>query len=208
MEITTPPVDLYWEIQGYSIPADYQYWLYSGLVAIYPPLKVDRDWHWQLGGINGDYGGRSLFLHPGSRLHLRSPSDRVPELVAAMSDRVIRVGTSLIQLGSVEGEPIVPQSTLFSRVVTFAQVEARKRGGEPLPFEFGVTLGKQMKALNVESTPFLGKKVSFHIRGELTKGFSVEFRTLEPKESLSLQTYGIGGRRRIGGGVFKACNPP
>ncbi|NJL03275.1 MAG: type I-MYXAN CRISPR-associated protein Cas6/Cmx6 [Spirulinaceae cyanobacterium SM2_1_0] len=193
--------DLYWQVQGYSIPADYRYWLYSGLVLVCPPLKTDTEWRWQLGGIDGAANGSSLILGEASRLHIRTPSDRVPELVAALAGQVVRIGSSLIQVGSVSAAPVSYRPNLTAWIVAI-RLAGQTRSYLASEFEFGVTFGKQMLKHGLETKPRLKSRAGFRIKGDLVRGFGVGFQGLKPEESVWLQCNGLGGSRRIGAGVF------
>lgn len=180
---------------GDRIPADHNYRLYSALVEQIPDLK---DLDWQLGTITGipDRNGW-IKLGRKSILSVRCTVPFIP-LFSVLSCQIIRIGQTLLQLGEMEGGTLQPQSCLQSRIVTVRNQE----GFRVEPFEFGIAIGKQLGFLGVKCVPFLGDRCTLKIKDCIVVGYRLRFEGLEPMESLLLQTKGIGGRRRMGCGVF------
>lgn len=192
-----PPqwVELRWSVMGDRLPSDHNYRLYSALVDRYPILKVKE---WQLGTVTGipDHQGW-VKLGRKSILSVRCP---VPDLsiFTDLEGQILRVGQSLIQLGEMSGGSLDPCPDLEARIVVI-KVQVRDRVD---PFEFGVSIGKQLAERGVKVVPFLGERRTLKIRDSIVVGYGLRFERLQPKESLSLQSQGLGGRQRMGCGVF------
>ncbi|MFQ3637879.1 MAG: type I-MYXAN CRISPR-associated protein Cas6/Cmx6 [Cyanobacteriota bacterium] len=191
-----PLVELRWSVMGDRLPADHNYRLYSALIERSPALK---DVAWQLGTIAGT---------PDREGWIRIGSESSLTVRCALEDlgwfdrldrQVLRVGRSVLRLGEMTGGTIQPCLRLRSRIVT---IKANYRG-QVSPFEFGVALGKQLADRSIRSVPILGDRMALRIKDKNIVGYAVAFENLSPHESIMLQTEGLGGRRRMGCGVFR-----
>lgn len=180
---------------GDRIPADHNYRLYSALIGKIPQLKeID----WQLGTITGipdhaswvKLGRLSTLLIRCEFLHC--------EMFASLDNDILRVGQTLIELGQSEGNSLRPCENLTARIVT---VKARSIVRTDL-FSFGISIGKQLHALGVETIPTIGERKTICIKDNTVVGYGLLFENLSPHESMLLQKHGLGGRRKIGAGVF------
>ena len=181
---------------GDRLPADHGYRLYSAMVSLVPALK-DRPW--QLLTISGipDHAG---WIQLGSKsvLGVRCSLDDLA-LFDRLDNAVLRVGKGLIQLGILTGHSLRPSQSLSARVVT---IKARYHHLDP--FEFGVALGRQLSQAGILVTPSLGSRCTVRIKDATVVGYGVQFDGLSEQESMWLQGTGLGGRRRMGCGVFNA----
>jgi CRISPR-associated protein Cas6 len=99
---------------GDRIPADHCYRLYSALVERIPALK---EMNWQLSTITG-IPDRQGWVKLGrrSRLMIRCSLDQVPAF-STLDGTILRVGQTLLQLGTLEGNNLTACETLESRLV-------------------------------------------------------------------------------------------
>lgn len=186
---------------GDRLPADHNYRLYSALISKLPILKrID----WQLGTITGipDHSGW-VKLGQFSTLSIRCEFANLG-IFSALDNDILRVGQSLIKLGQSEGNSLHPYESLIARIVT---VKARDIVRED-PFLFGVSIGKQLQALGIQSIPKLGDRKTIRVKDHTIVGYSLSFPYLSPYEALILQSKGVGGRRKIGAGYFIGVDPP
>ena len=188
-------VELRWSVMGDRLSSDHNYRLYSSLIQQNPHLK---DIDWQLNTINGipDRNGW-VKLCRDSILAVRCKYSDLKEF-AVFDNSIIRIGQNLIELDSSDGQSLSPKEKLWSRLVTIKSEYVCRVS----PFEFGVALGKQLKLLGIESHPALGDRKTTVIKDTTVVGYSIEFPSLKPQESLLLQSNGLGGRRKIGCGFF------
>lgn len=187
-------IEMEWAVMGDRLPADHGYRLYSALNERQHKLKeID----WQLNTVNGipDFSGW-IKLGRFSRLLIRCNVASLPLL--DLDHQILRVGQSFLQFGKGEGRSLCPYDTLKSRMVTIKSDYVCRIS----EFEFGVALGKQLQRLGVDSMPLLGDRKSMRIKDTNVVGYAVTFQNLRPEESLVLQQHGIGGRRKLGCGVF------
>lgn len=188
-------IELSWSVMGDRLRADHNYRLYSALIEKNGNLKqID----YRMNTIEGapDAPGW-IKLGRESRLLVRCKYADMAEF-SALDNAVIRIGQNIIQLGEGEGSSIAAKDKLFARLVT---IKADYRY-HISPFEFGVALGKQLQTLGVANFPALGRRKALRIKESDVVGYSLSFDCLRPQESIILQSIGVGGRGKIGCGVF------
>ena len=180
---------------GDRLPADHNYRLYSALVEKIPDLK---ELDWQLGTITGIPDNKGwVKLGKKSVLSIRCTVPQIP-LLEVLEGKMLRIGQSFLQLGEMEGGTLQPHPCLQSRIVTVRN----QNGFRVEPFEFGIAIGKQLQTIEVKAVPLLGDRRVLQIKDCTVVGYGLRFESLEPVESIALQIQGLGGRRRMGCGVF------
>jgi len=186
-----------WSVFGDRIPADHNYRLYSALCTQLPGLK---DLDWQLGTIAGipDVAGW-IKLGRESRMFLRCHFADL-HLVLSLAEQVLQIGQSFVQLR----DPVVRQlrevKSLRSRLVTIKRADMTA----PDPVHFALSLGQQLGKLGIHSLPTIGRRGCLRVQGSDIVGYGITFGSLSKQESLILQYQGLGGKRRMGCGVFYA----
>ena len=105
-----------------------------------------------------------------------------------------------MQLGALEGRSLEPAGNLSARLVTF-----KSPTGSFGEYEFGVSLGRVLGRLGLQRPPLLGQRKTLRIKGVTVAGYSLGFENVPPEFSLWLQQHGLGGRRKMGCGVFTEC---
>jgi len=188
-------------VQGDRLPADHGYRLYSALVAQVPALK---DLDWQLGTITGIPDQRGwIQLGSRSKLWLRCPLP-VVAMLQPLDNAVLHLSagssTAFLRLGSLSGQTVEPVPALTSRLIVIKQLA----GTEVSEFNFGLSLGRQLESLGIGRLPELGQRGCIQVKGHRLIGYGCKFSELEPEQSLALQAHGLGGKRRMGCGVFRA----
>lgn len=177
------------------MPSDHNYRLYSALIEQNSNLKTIN---WQLGTIKGipdkngwiTIGNKSFFW-------IRCKLSDI-EQFKMLDNKILNIGKSLIQLSESKKEILRHKFNLRSRIVTI-----KSKWNEQInSFEFGVALGKQLITKGIQTMPVLGDRKSLRIKNTNIIGYSLRFEKLSINESLSLQIEGLGGRRRMGCGVF------
>jgi len=186
-----------------AVPLEHGYSLLSALSRIMPSLHGDI----QIGvhPIRGRRTGANVLTLDGdSRLRIRAPVDRVGELLA-LAGRFLDVGGHEIGLGVPELWALAPATTLYSRLVTI------KGFTEPGPFLEAAR--RQMDAMGVSGRlevptvpegPRAGlpRRRVVRVRQMSVVGFAIVVEGLSDADSLTLQERGLGGRRRMGCGIF------
>jgi len=205
-------VDLSFRLSGGSIPVDHGYSLYAAISQHLLGIHGDRQIgiHPIYGNLIGD---RKLTLTQNSRLVLRLPVDRIPD-VMVLAGTTLDVAGHPLRVGVPAVRALVPAAAVSSRLVVI------KGFMEAEPFLDAVR--RQLAELDVHGEPFLlptGDAVAVNkardggtqspwirrtlrIRDKEVVGFAVGVERLTADESIRLQEHGIGGRRRFGCGIF------
>lgn len=199
-EIEKPYVSIAFSIQGKQLAADHGYLLYSAMSRQFPRLH-GVDW---LGIelISGFPSAQGVITLPdrGATLRLRIPAEHYRDVLPLAGKR-LDIGGQQIRLGLPVARPLEPAPSLYARVVTI------KKFTEPAPFLEAVN--RQLDSLGVKGTAELPRDEQGRyrrrivtIQGKSVVGFSVAVHHLNDDDSLKLQSFGIGGRRAMGCGIF------
>lgn len=195
----TPYVDLSFEVIGQTLPADHGYGLYSAL----------SHWNEEIHTLKGlsihtitgipDKQGK-IYLTDKSRFLLRLPWDQVP-FAYGLAGKSLTIGTHTIRLGIPQIYLLKPSSRLRSRLVVIK--------GYQEPEAFLEAAQRQIKTLGVQGNIMLLRnfegerdRKTIKIKRFTVVGFGVQVSDLTDEESILLQQCGIGGKRRMGCGVF------
>jgi CRISPR-associated protein Cas6 len=191
----TATFDVRWPIaQSGWIPLGHPYPLFAALASLVPEIHGN-----ERVGIHLIRGIRSapgrLELTKNSAVALRTPIDFLPRLMVLSGKKLTLAGCS-IRLGVPELHPIMPAERLFSRVVTIK--------GFQDPENFAKAATRQLEHLGIRSSVHMeiGQRRVVQVKGNTIVGFSLQLDSLTDEESVSVQTEGIGGRRRLGCGLF------
>ena len=205
-----PILDILFRVTGTEAPADHGYALFGAISRI---LENSGD-RWLHGNaaiglhtIRGVPGapGRYL-LGEGSRFGLRLPPELVPRSLK-LAGRRIELDGCRLRVGVAQTRALVPATTLRSRIVT------TRNGIDPARFD--AEIARQAAALDIHGRIFrvprrderasAGRDPSrrvVRIRDKRVVGYALLATELTAEESIRLQERGLGGRRRMGCGVF------
>lgn len=207
-------LDVFFRVVGAQAPADHGYALFGALSRI---LETEDD-RWLHGnphvglhtirGVNLGNGRRSV--GPDARFGLRLPSDLLPRSLKLAGKSLALDGCKL-RVGVGQARALTPAATLHCRIAT-------TRNGDD-PARFDAEIARQAAALGIRGKTFRtpagaarrdGRDPSrriVRIRGKRVVGHAVMATGLTNEESILLQEHGIGGRRRMGCGVFVPLPP-
>lgn len=200
-DFTLPYVELSFAVLGNTLPADHGYGLYSAIAHICPTVHAHKELSIQTICGEPDKQGK-IYLSKGSRLKIRIPYE--PEkiaLILPLAGQHLNIGTHSIQLGIPQIFPIRSVDKLRSRIVTI------KKFQEPEPFleaakrqldALGIA-GNLSIPLNEEGEP---SRKAIKIKTYSVVGFSVNVTELNDEDSIKLQIFGLGGKHRMGCGIF------
>lgn len=198
-----PIIDLSFVLAGTRFPLDHGYCLFSAICRVVNALHGDRRI-----GVHPIRGRQTapgvLTLDDRSRLKLRLPSEEIAPYIALAGQALVLEGNRL-QVGIPSVEALIPAANLATRLVTF------RHALDPARFEQDVR--RELDRLEVKGMPHLvpSSRVTFtgqplrrvlKINGRRVVGFALRVSGLAPMESIRLQEEGLGGRRRMGCGVF------
>ena len=205
----SPVQDILFRVIGKEVPTDHGYPLFSALSRI---LETEND-RWMHGNPHvGLHTIRGVHVPNGrwmigdkSRLGLRLPSDLLPRSLK-LAGKSIDLDGCKLRIGVGETRTLIPAETLYCRIVT------TKNGEDPARFDAEIT--RQLAALGIGGKVFRVPKGTrgshgrdpsrriVQVKGKRIVGYSVLAMKLTMKESIRLQECGLGGRRRMGCGVF------
>lgn len=196
-ETATDFVHLYFPVLGTSIPFDHRYLLYAAINRTMEERTGDpwlrRQPFASLIPIRGSYGNAKLFLRSGARFGLRLPAAEVPAALE-LAGRELRIGAATIRAGAPRVFPIEPRPGLLSDLVTTRNGQDEGR--------FDTEIARQLDRIGVRGSIERGNRRFLTIRGRTIIGHELAVTGLTAEESLKLQIHGVGGRRRMGCGVF------
>ncbi|MFP4123371.1 MAG: type I-MYXAN CRISPR-associated protein Cas6/Cmx6 [Coleofasciculus sp.] len=192
-------VNLSFSIQGQMLPADHGFGLFSALSKLCAAIHQQNEI--QILTIPGipDRQGK-IALTDRSRLLIRLPITKIPSVYAIAGKRV-HIGNHPIQIGIPRIEPLSAKSIVRSRIVTikgYTEPESFLQAAQRQLNRLGVS-GEVRIPLHRDQTP---KRKAIKIQQDTIVGFTTEVSHLSEEDSLTLQRWGLGGRRHMGCGVF------
>jgi len=205
-------VDVAFQLTGESVPLDHGYRLYSALCTALPALH-GAAWlsvHPLAGTPTQE---ATLMLRDQARLFLRLPAERIPD-VLPLAGRTIEVAGIKLALGAPSVSALVPASCLDARLVVLKLTDVPHRENPGLGRQsldvvafserYASELKRQLNALDIQSPPELCGRQRLTVSGKRVVGYSVRVGALSADQSLALQANGLGGKRRMGCGIFRA----
>ena len=198
--IHNPCIELAFPIMGKNLPIDHGYQLYSALKYRLGQLK---DWNdisiKTISGKLDRHKRNEINLTERSKLLIRLPAEKIP-FVYSFSGKFLTIGKHKIRLGIPEMNFLQPKSKLRSHIVII-------RGYEE-PDTFLQAAQRQLDQLNIQAEIKLianhegiPKRKTIKVNQTLV-GFGIEVINLSESDSIILQEKGLGGKPKMGCGVF------
>jgi CRISPR-associated protein Cas6 len=213
---SAPVIEVRFPIRGKYVVADHGFALYSAIARLLPSVHANQDMTiLPLQGLPS--GDRVLWLSEDARLRMRLPADQLPA-VLPLAGKTLLVDGARLLLGVPAMALLAVEPSLWSRLVLI------KGFTEPEPFEAAArrqladlgTTGvlslqrvRSTTALERRSARGVGEPIrrTLGIHGKQIVGFAVRVDELSSADSLTLQSRGLGGRRRFGCGAFVQAIP-
>lgn len=195
-----PYVELAFPVMGQNLPIDHGYELYSALAHQQSQL---HDWQdISINTISGKLNPNKrneINLTDRSCLLIRLSANKVP-FVYSFAGKSFTIGNHKIRLGIPKMDFLQPKSKLRSHIVVIRNYQepdlllvVAKERLEKLGIE-----GKVKLITKQDGTP---KRKTIKVKQTLV-GFGIEVSNLSEKDSLILQEKGLGGKQKMGCGVF------
>ena len=200
-ESLLPYVELSFGVVGKTLPADHGYGLYSAIAHLCPDIHEQEGVSILTIPGEPDHRGK-IHLSQSSHLKIRLPYEPSKlALVLPLAGQTLTIGKHSIQLTIPQIHPLRPVDKLRSRIVTI------KKFQEPEPFKEAAQRqldaqgiqGNLILPLNEEGEP---SRKAIKIKNYSVVGFSLIVTDLNEEDSLKLQQLGLGGKRRMGCGIF------
>ena len=191
-------VDLFFHIQGKEVPVDHGYTLYSAISRILESGDENKWLHNAdnvgLLPIRGHYAGQGkLMLDQHARFGLRLPVNLIPKVLRLAGKR-LDVNGEALRVGVSTTSALIPAPVLYAHIVTTKNGEDETR--------FDAEIQRQLDALGIKGKPTRGPRRIVTIKDKKVVGYSLLVSELTAEESIRLQEQGLGGRRKMGCGVF------
>ena len=138
--------------------------------------------------------------HPGKQPYEMTDLDGLPQVLSLVG-RTLDLHGHRITLGAPVVYPLAPSPQLKARWVTI-------RGFHEEPEPFAEALRRQLEVVpELGQAPGsiaceVGPRRVQRIKGKQVVGFAVRLQGLDERASIAVQVAGLGGRRRMGAGVF------
>ncbi len=201
--LSLPYVELSFRVMGQTLPADHGYGLYSAIAHRCPEIHEQDGISIQTISGEPDKAG-TIHFSDNAHLRIRLPYDPAKiAIVLPLAGQTLRIGSHTIQLGIPQIHPLRPVDKLRSRIVTIKKfqepdsfLEAAKRQLDTLGIQ-----GSLFIPLNEQGEP---SRKAIKIKTYSVVGFSLIATELSNEDSIKLQIYGLGGKHRMGCGIFTA----
>jgi CRISPR-associated protein Cas6 len=194
-----PYVELSFGVIGETLPADHGYGLYGAIAHQCP--KVHEQNGVSILTITGipDRKGK-IFLTERSHLRIRLPYDCVP-IVYHLAGKQLSIGSHSIRLGIPQIFMLRPGSRLRARIVTIKNHQEPESFLEAARLQLAAlgVVGEAIVPLDVEGKP---ARKTIKIKTYSVVGFGLEVSGLSEEDSIKLQISGLGGKHRMGCGLF------
>ncbi len=187
-------IDLWFPLVGRTLPSDHGYGLYGAICRVLPEMH-GAEW-WGLHTVRGTRSGAGVIVLPRQpRLGIRVAAGQIAR-VLPLAGRQLEIDGHRICLGAPTVQAPTPDAALSARVATI------KGFTEPEPFKAAVE--RQLVEMGVIGAVVeVGSRKIVAIDDRKVVGFSLRVTGLTPEQSIKLQDQGIGGRRRMGCGLFR-----
>jgi CRISPR-associated endonuclease/helicase Cas3 len=191
-------IDLAFPLIGDRVPRDHGYALFGALCRALGNLH-GSDWL-AVHPLRGRPAPDGTLVLPGRQtgLLLRLLPVEIPR-VLPLTGQVLDICGHRLQVGRATVQGLAPASSLTARLVVI------KGFLEPAPFLDAVQ--RQLAGMEVEAEVEIGRRRVLNINGDRVVGFEVTLRGLSMEGSLRVQYAGLGGRQRMGCGVFTPVRP-
>lgn len=194
-------IELSFEVIGQSLPADHGYGLYSAIAHLAPQVHEQEGISiLTITGIPDRQG--KIFLTERSHLRIRLPYECVP-MVYHLAGKQLSVGSHSIRLGIPQIFMLRPAEMLRARIVTIKNHQEPESFLEAAKLQLGALgiVGDAIVPLDAEGKP---NRKTIKIKTYSVVGFGLEVSGLSEEDSIKLQILGLGGKHRMGCGVFTA----
>ncbi len=194
-----PCVELSFGVVGQTLPADHGYGLYSAIAHLAPQIhQQDGLSILTIAGIPDKQG--QIFLTERSHLRIRLPYECMPTIYHLAGKR-LTIGGHSIQLGIPQIFMLRPAERLRARIViikNYQEPESFLQAAKLQLADLGV-MGEVILPLNTEGK---ADRKTIKIKTYTVVGFGLEVSGLSEEDSIKLQVSGLGGKHRMGCGVF------
>lgn len=192
-------VDLTFPIIGNRLPSDHAYSLYASLSRLIPEIHEADDLSIQtISGI--PTGDGYVYIGDRSTLRIRTPLNRLNQIYRLAGKTIMLDGQSVVMHIPMIN-PIVPQKTLKSRITlikgyqepeTFLEAAKKQLTERGLKCEINL----------ISDKTGLPTRRKLKVKQHTLIGFPLMAECKDEVQSIRLQIQGLGGKHKMGCGVF------
>ncbi len=204
-------IEVHYPLFAKEAQCDTAYSLYSAIVRHLPEIH-DAKWTLGIHTIRGTNSRPGIIqIADGEKLRLRLPVDKVPA-VYKLSGARLRVGRYEMRCGLPTIHLLNPTPRIRARLVV---VKTAHNWKKIEPDSFLEAIERQLKLLNVSAHVEIERKNGSEsdlarrvvkIKNVTIPGYGVILSGLSNEDSLLVQSVGVGGRRRMGCGLFDSIS--
>lgn len=207
----TQIIELHFPVRGETLPSDHSYPLYAAISKLIPSIH-NAPWL----GIHTVKGRKLkagiIKISSFAKLRLRLPISQASEIYQ-LAGAPLDVGGHPIQCGIPELHLLKPAKRLRSRFVMIKCKDSKGKSAET--HSFLASLRKQVSELGVSAEISLEPsqipmreeddfaRRAMRVKSATLTGFGVILDNLSDPDSLIVQSAGLGGKRRMGCGLFE-----
>lgn len=186
--------DFEFGIRGRKLLADHGYCLYAAIAERIPQVHSE-DVTLGIHPIAGetDWDPNLLVLTPRSRLRIRADASLAP-LLLCLSGKKLDVHEHRLHLSVARMMPLVPCEKLRSHLVVIK--------GSNNAMDMRRAVARQLETMEARASIVIGEKKMMRVGQKSSVGFQVVLLGLSAKDSVRVQEHGVGGRRKMGCGLF------
>jgi CRISPR-associated protein Cas6 len=205
-----PVVELHFPVRASIVPSDHGYLLYSAISKLVPEAHA-ADWlgiH-TMKGRKCDAG--SIRIGRFAKLKIRLPLSKAP-LLHRLAGAVLDLSGHELRLGVPEMHLLKPASDLRSRLVVVKIAKSTSRSADSESFMVAIRKQLQELAISHSCMELEAEQNTMHkdeyarrvvrVKTAIITGYGVILRGLSADDSIKVQQHGLGGRRRMGCGLF------
>lgn len=182
-------IDMAFDASGASLPSNYPFALWAGLVQHVPQLADYRS----VGvlPLRTAESGEDMLLPRRAKLVLRLPQILM-QPSTALSGAKLDISGNALQLGAGQPRQMQPHPTLHAQLVTGASDEVA----------FLDEMRASLILMGINAGLICGRRKTLADDRHSLTGYSLVVHDLKPEASLLLQGEGMGEGRRFGCGIF------
>ena len=196
---TSNVVEVVFDVSGQDIPVDHGYKLFSAIAHHQAQLhNLDSLGIQTL--TSTVFVKKRLRLTPSSKLRIRLPRQHL-HLVTSLRGKMLVLDGSKLLLNFPKIYSLRPAKTLYARMVVIK--------GYQQPDTFLISAQNKLKRMGIKGDVHIPcydngniKRKTLKVRNYTVVGFGLEITDLTKEDSLALQASGIGGKRKMGCGIF------
>lgn len=187
----TSAVDMVFPLRGSTLPRDHAQALQDALCHQWPWLNSETQAGIHPVKLVPGTQAQAMLSHR-SRLLLRVPTHRTPELLATAGIELVVAGQS-VTLGTPHVRELLPYATLYAYKLAAADTDE---------VAFMAELTRELAELGIGGERVCGMRHQLTHAGGVLNTFSMMLHSLAPEQSLRVQYKGIGPHRLLGCGIF------